>query len=110
VTGEMHLYAKIELNSEMQFEAKIELVWRCIWTMRLRNSVTYLKALMARVWRGNWRPRSSNSEIHLEENIMLNSEINLDVVIERVWRLCNSERQLEAEINQARRCTWRPKS
>jgi len=36
--------------------------------------------------------------MHLEAEIKLNSEMHLEVVIERVWRWCNSEMHLEAEI------------
>jgi hypothetical protein len=77
----MHLKAGIELNSEMQLEAVIKRVWRCIW-----------------------RPRSSNSEIHLEAEIELNSEMHLEVGIEGVQRSCNSEMHLESEIERV----WRP--
>jgi hypothetical protein len=58
---EIHLDAKIRLNSEMHLEAVIE-----------------------GVWRSTWRPRSWNSEMHLDAKIELNSEMRLEDGIERV--------------------------
>jgi hypothetical protein len=58
----------------------------------------HLEAMMERVWRCIWRPKSSNSEIHLEANIKLNPKMHLEVMIELVWRSCNSEMHLDAEI------------
>jgi hypothetical protein len=64
----------------------------------------HLEAVIEQVWRCIWRPRSSYSEMHLEAEIQLNSEMNLVAVIKRVWRCtwrlrsCNSEMHLEAVI------------
>jgi hypothetical protein len=65
---------------------------------------------MERVWKCIWRLRSSNLKIHLEAENKLNSEMDLEVVIDRVWRLGNSEMHLEAEIKRLWRCIWRPRS
>jgi hypothetical protein len=46
----------------------------------------HLEAVIERVWTCIWRPRSSNSEMHLEAEIKLNSEMHLEAVIEQVWR------------------------
>jgi hypothetical protein len=51
----------------------------------------HLEAVIERVRRCIWRLRSCNSEMHLEAEIKLNSEMHLAAVIERVWR-----------------CNWRP--
>jgi len=121
----MHLEAEIQLNSEMDLEAMIERVLRCIWRPRSCNSEMHLEAVIERVWRCIWRPRSCNSEMRLEavfERVWRcirrpwssNSEMHLEAVIERVWRCtwrprsCNSEMHLEALIERVWRCIWRP--
>jgi hypothetical protein len=77
---EIHLDAKIELNSAMNLQAVIE------W-----------------VWSSTSRPGWGDYEMLLEAEIELNSEKHLEVMIERVWRCiwwprsCNSELLLEAE-------------
>jgi hypothetical protein len=71
----MHLEAEIKLNSEMHWEARIELVWRYIL-----------------------RPRLSSSEMHLEAGDLVelqdalgghdraSLEMHLEAVIKRIWR------------------------
>ena len=44
----------------------------------------------------------NNSEMHLEAEIKLNSEMYLEAVIERVWRFIWRPRSM------TQRCTWRP--
>jgi hypothetical protein len=52
--------------------------------------------------------------MHLDADIELNREMNLDVVIEGVWRYhsrlrsINSEMHLAGVIERVWRCTWRP--
>jgi hypothetical protein len=50
----------------------------------------HLDTVLEWVWRCIWKPKSSNSEMHLEAEIKLNSEMHLEPVIEQVWK-----------------CTWR---
>jgi len=54
-----------------------------------------LEAVIERVWRCTWRLRSCNSEIHLQAEIKLNSEMHLEDVIERVWRCTSRPRYIE---------------
>ena len=98
------------VNPEMHLEAVIERVWRCTW--RPRSSWTQRctwtprsseigDAFGGRDWVTQWctwRPWCRdfedalggrdrvNSEMHLEAEMKLNSEILLEAVIKRVWR------------------------
>jgi len=48
VSLEMHLEAKIELNTEMHWEAVIKRVWRCTWRPGSCNSEMQLEAVCER--------------------------------------------------------------
>ena len=44
------------------------------------------KAVIQRVWRGISMPRSTTADIHLQDGMMLNSEMHVEAVIGRGWR------------------------
>jgi hypothetical protein len=76
----------------------------------------HFEAVIKRVWRSTRRPRSSNSEIQVEAEIKLYSEMYLEAVIEQVWRCIwtlrssDSEMHLEADIERVWKSTGKPRS
>jgi hypothetical protein len=71
----MHLEAEIKLNSEMHWEARIELVWRYILRRRVSSSDMHFEA-------GDLVELQDALGDHDRASL----EMHLEAVIKRIWR------------------------
>jgi len=124
----IHLEAVIVWPWEMYLEATIKQGWKCDWRPQSRGFEDPLGGRDQVTQRYTWRPRSSNSEMHLEAEINLNSDMHWEIMIKRdrrcIWRprwsssgihfeaeiQLNSEMNLDAVIERVWRFISRPRS
>jgi len=92
-----------------QFEGRLKMTIK--WTER--NTCTWWLCELRNARGGCNR---DSLEMHLDAEIMMNSEMHLEAMIDWVWRCiwrpqsCNSEMHMDTVIERVWRWTWRPTS